>query len=404
MKLVPGFRSAMSSLGSHKSRTVLMMLGVVVGVGMLTSLVAFGEHTQNQVESSFRNMMGGTWDVVVVTPQSPVTQGMPGANDVEQTLTTADAEAIIENVPTVRLMSPFQGSSVEYVYEDNAMTVRTSGVSAAWIRLWDGEKPARGEHFSEDDEQRMNRVAVIGVGVARTLFGDEDPIGKTVRVNNVNVEIKGLLRERGGGMDNIAYMPFTTFSKRVSRMEHLTMAMAHLTDPSQKDVAMAQIGQLMRERHQVGGGIPDDFRLTSPIDAMERQLAQVTIPFERYIQIGSVVALLIGGLVVMNIMTIAVSERTKEIGLRRSVGAKQRDIALQFLLEASSVTLVGGLIGVGLSIAGSYALSFSTDVPPLLSLPATAIALVASVCVGVLFGLLPARKAAALDPIAAIRD
>ena len=182
------------------------------------------------------------------------------------------------------------------------------------------------------------------------------------------------------------------------------MAMAHLTDPSEKDVAMAQIGQLMRERHQVGGGIPDDFRLTSPIDAMERQLAQVTIPFERYIQIGSVVALLIGGLVVMNIMTIAVSERTKEIGLRRSVGAKQRDIALQFLLEASSVTLVGGLIGVGLSIGGSYALSFSTDVPPLLSLPATGIALVASVGVGVLFGLLPARKAAALDPITAIRD
>ena len=403
MKLVPGIKNALHSLNTQKGRTILMMLGVTVGVGMLTSLVAFGEHTKNQVEGGFRRMMGGTWDVVVVTPQSRATQGMPTAADVEPTLTAEDMEAISLEVPNVRLVSLFQGSIAEYVYEDKSMSVRTSGVSSAWLKLWDGEKPDQGEHFSIDDEQRMNRVAVIGVGVARTLFGEENPLGKTVRINNVNVEIKGVLRERGGGMDNIAYMPFPTFSKRINKMDHLTMAMAHLTDPSEKDAVMANIKQLMLQRHQIASGTPEDFRLTSPIDAMQRQLDQVAIPFETYIRIGSIIALLIGGLVVMNIMTISVSERTKEIGLRRSIGAKQRDIILQFLFEAVAVTLIGGLIGVGLSVGGSYALSFFTETPLLLSWSATGLALAAAVTVGLLFGILPARKAAVLDPIAAIR-
>lgn len=403
MKLVPGMKNALHSLGSQKGRTILMMLGVIVGVGMLTSLVAFGEHTKNEVEGSFRRMMGGTWDVVVVTPQSRATQGMPTAADVEQTLTPADMEAIGAEIPGVRLTSLFQGASVEYVYQDKSMSGRMSGVSAEWLRLWSGDKPAKGEHFTEEDDQRLNRVAVIGAGVARTLFGDDDPIGKTVRINNVNVEIKGVFRERGGGMDNIAYMPFSTFSKRVNRMDHLTMAMAHLTDPSEKDAVMTGVMDLMRRRHQIPAGAPEDFRLTSPIDAMQRQLDQVAIPFEIYIQIGSLIALLIGGLVVMNIMTISVSERTKEIGLRRSIGAKQRDIILQFLFEAVAVTLIGGIIGVGLSIGGSYILSFTTETPPLLSWTATGLALGAAVLTGLLFGILPARKAALLDPITAIR-
>lgn len=244
--------------------------------------------------------------------------------------------------------------------------------------------------------------------ISRELFGEEEPIGKTIKINDVNIQVMGLMRERGSGagggsMDRFAYVPFTTFTTRLFKVEHLTSVMAHLNDPGDKDTVAAQMRTLLRERHHIPENALDDFRLTSPIDALNRQLAQVAVPFERYIQIGSAVTLLIGGLVVMNIMTISVSERTREIGLRRSLGAKQRDILFQFLLEAMVVTLLGGLIGATLSAGGSYALSRITDVPALLSWSAIGLALLSSIVIGILFGILPARRAAALDPILALR-
>ena len=407
MKVIPCVRASIKSLRTQKGRAVLMMLGVIVGVGMLTSIIAMNEYARSKVERGFRSMMGGTWDVVIVSPNSPATRGMPTGDDVEKTLTTADAEAIRAQIPNVRLVSTFQNSGAIYKYEDRSLTAPIFAATATWLALWDPD-PKSGTFFTEDDDARANRVAVIGMDIARELFGQEEPIGKTIKINDVNFEVMGLMRERGSGagggsMDRFAYVPFTTFTTRLFKVGHLTSVMAHLADPGDKDAVAAQIRTLLRERHHIPDGALDDFRLTSPIDALDRQLAQVAVPFERYIQIGSAVALLIGGLVVMNIMTISVSERTREIGLRRSLGAKQRDILVQFLLEAMVVTLLGGLIGATLSAGGSYALSRISDVPALLSWSAIGLSLLSSILIGILFGILPARRAAALDPILALR-
>jgi putative ABC transport system permease protein len=167
---------------------------------------------------------------------------------------------------------------------------------------------------------------------------------------------------------------------------------------------MTHIRVLLRERHQIAGSGLDDFRLTSPLDALNRTLEQVSRPFDKYILIASIIALLIGGLVVMNIMTISVSERTREIGIRRSMGAKRRDITMQFLIEAMIITATGGLIGATLSVGGSHLLAMMSDIPPLLSWPAIGLSLASSILVGVFFGIHPARKAAMIDPILALRD
>jgi len=407
MKWRVSTRLALRALSVHKLRTFFMMLGVIVGIATLTVIVSLGQRTRQQVMERFKNMVGSL-DTVVVRPGSPATRGMASMSDVEPTLLRADAEAIAREIPLIRRVAPVQNASgVEMKVSDLNTTAAVFGVTSDWLELRN-ESVAEGGFFTASDEEGLARAAVIGKDVVKALFPDGDALGKTIKINNVNCEVKGILKSRGvgpggGSMDNLAYVPLSTFSRRLYNQDHLTMAIAELKDPRDSDRAIEQMTALLRERHGIVPPAEDDFQFTSPRASMER-MASMATRFNTLLTLVAAVSLLVGGVVIMNLMLSSITERRKEIGLRRSLGAKKRDITLQFLLESLVVTLLGGAIGAGLAVGGSYALFALANLPPLLSWQALSLALVCCVFIGIVFGIQPARRAASLDPIEALRE
>ncbi|MCH8328045.1 MAG: ABC transporter permease, partial [Candidatus Marinimicrobia bacterium] len=248
----------------------------------------------------------------------------------------------------------------------------------------------------------------IGQTVWHNLFGERNPLGENIRINNVNFQVRGVLQERGaapggGDMDNLVLIPLTTFSRRLFNMDHLTMAIVQLYEGADVDKAEEQITTLLRERHKIVPPALDDFRLSTPRESMQR-MASVMGSFNTYLALIAGISLVVGGLLVMNIMLVSISERKKEIGIRRAVGARKRDIFYQFLIEAGIVTLLGGLIGIALSAVGSYVFFLLAGMPFYFSWQALMLSLFAAITVGLISGLQPALKAAALDPIQPLRE
>lgn len=398
---------ALRTLSRNRLRTFFMMLGLTVGIGSLTALSSVGESTKQETVRRFKRMVG-TFDTVIVRPGAGRTRGMPSLTTVEPTLKFDDARAIATEVPSVRRAAEVQNAfDIDIKYRDKTASPAVFGVSSNWTDLRD-DAVAQGNEITNEDVQGLARVAVIGADVKATLFGGEDPLGKTLRIADVPFQVKGVLASRGAGpgggsLDNLVLIPVTTASKRLFNRDFLTMVIAQLKDLEQGDRAVAEITALLRERHHIVPPAQDDFTITNPRAAMAR-VTEVGSTLSKVLTGAAAMASVIGGVVIMSLMLIAVSERRTEIGVRRSVGASRADIMIQFLLEAVTVSALGGIAGIAIGAGGTTVATMIQKLPPAVVWSAIGSAVLLSVAIGFVFGLQPAWKASNVDPIKALRS
>lgn len=388
-------------------RSTLMMLGVIVGVGLLTSLSSVGEATRQETLRQFKRMVG-TFDTLTVRPGAASTRGMPSLTSVEPTLRFEDAPAIAADVDGVlRVAQVQQAFDIDASYLEKSATPGVFGVSADWTTIR-GDEIIEGSDLSLDDQTQYARVAVIGEETRRQLFGDEAPLGKIIRIANVPFEVKGVFASRGAGpggssLDNIVVIPVTTASRRLFNRDYLTNIIVQLEDPTEGPNVAEEIRSLMRQRHAIAAGAPDDFTVTSPRATVEK-IAAVDSVLSRILQGLAAVASLIGGVVIMNLMLAGVTARRREIGMRRALGATAQDIRRQFLIESVLVSVAGGVLGIVLGLVGALGTLLLQGLPWAWNLPTLAVAAALSVALGIVFGLYPAARAARIDPIDALRS
>ncbi|MGI8741399.1 MAG: ABC transporter permease [Bryobacteraceae bacterium] len=406
MKSIAKTRQAMRSVVRFRRRTLFMMLGIAAGITSLTVLNSIGENTRRETMQRVKNMLG-TFDTVIIRPGGGRTRGMVSLANVEPVLKFGDAGAIAEEIPEIKQVAQLQNAfDLDVSYRDRQANPGVFGVSSNWLDLR-GDRVERGSFFGVEEEHSLARVAVIGTDARNTLFPDEDPLGKTIRVGGVPFEVRGILATRGAGpagasLDNLILIPVTTASRRLFNRDFLTMVIAQLKNPEQGDVAAGKITALLRQRHHLAQSALDDFTITNP-RAVMAQLSGVESTLSRILSGVAILAMLIGGVVIMSLMMIGVAERRKEIGLRRSVGASRGDILFQFLLEAIVISALGGILGAGLGIAGVNTVAAWQKMPPIFSRDALLLSLLLAVGVGLVFGMYPAWRASQVDPVAALR-
>jgi putative ABC transport system permease protein len=403
MKFQEIVRLALRALARNKMRTFLTMLGIIIGVGAVICTVAIGEGAGQEVQDQIRNLGD---NIIWVAAGSVTSNGVRMGSQATKTLTLQDADSVAQHVPEIAAVSPGVGASVQIVNGNQNWYTRASGAGAEYLRIRDWPLD-HGSNFSQRDVDMAANVCLIGRTVALQLFGDQDPVGQTVRVQNLPFVILGELTAKGQStwgqdQDDTLIMPYTTVQKKIAGIDWLQYFMASAT--SQGDIAPAEqhIEALLRQRHHLRSDEADDFIIRSPTELAQAAAGTSRILTILLASIASV-SLLVGGIGIMNIMLVSVTERTREIGVRMAVGATEEDVQRQFLSEAMVLSSIGGLIGiitgVVFSTLVSNALHWATLVSPLSVVVAAAF----SAAVGVFFGYYPARKAARLDPIEALR-
>ncbi len=403
MDLTATIRVAMRALARNKMRTALTMLGIIIGVGAVICTVAIGEGAANQVQEAIRNLGD---NIIFIAAGSVNQHGVHAGSGATKTLTVADAKAIRQQIPLVARVSPGVGAAAQIVYGNQNWYTRIRGVGTDYlgIRRWAIDE---GSAFSDHEVDSAADVCLLGQTVVLNLFGDENPVGKTVRIQNIPFRVMGVLASKGQSPfgqdeDDTIIMPYTTVQKKIVGIDWLNFVMCSATSQNAIHPAQAQLEGLLRERHHLRPDEDDDFIIRSPTDLADAQAQSGRIMTLLLASIASV-SLLVGGIGIMNIMLVSVTERTREIGVRMAVGATEQDVQMQFLSEATVLSLLGGTAGVLFGVAGSMAVSnmlrWPTTIPP----EAIGIAVLFSAGVGIFFGYYPARKAAHLDPIEALR-
>jgi putative ABC transport system permease protein len=399
-------RAASKTLWRYPKRTIVMLSAVAIGVATFSGIYTVSDNTKQETIKRIRNMLGTT-DTLLVRPGAS-SRGMVSLANIQPTLKPADAEDIAAEVPGVaevgQLLNAF---AIEAKYRDKDTVTGVFGVTPNWLRVRH-ESVAKGGFIDAADESSRNRVAVIGSDVAQELFGTEDPIGKTIRLEEVPFEVKGILSRLGSGptgfsLDNVVDIPLSTASRRLLNRDVLTMAVVRLSDPSEGRQVAARITSLLRIRHHLSDMAPSDFNLTDPKAVMD-QLTRVTSTLGRVLNALAIIALLIGGTVVATLMQLAVGQRRREIGLRRAVGAAKREILLQFAIEAIFTSLAGGSIGIIIGVGATNLVAVWQKLPIMFSATVIGEAFAISVAIGIGFGIFPAISAARVDPIAALRS
>ncbi len=403
MDLMAVVRVAMRALARNKMRTALTMLGIIIGVGAVICTVAIGEGASNQVQEQLRNLGD---NIVFVAAGSVNQHGVHMGSAATKTLSLLDAKSIQQQIPMVTRVSPGVGAQVQVVYGNQNWSTRIRGVGPEYldIRRWPLDA---GSNFTQREVDSSANVCLIGKTVIENLFGDENPLGKTIRVQNLPFRVIGILASKGQSPfgqdeDDTLISPFTTVQKKISGIDWLQFVMCSADSSQDIEPAEQQIGALLRERHRLRPDEDDDFIIRSPTDLADVQQQAGRIMTLLLASIASV-SLLVGGIGIMNIMLVSVTERTREIGVRMAVGATEQDVQLQFLSEAMVLSMLGGAVGVLFGVFGSIAVSSMLHWPTLVPPQAIVIAVLFSAGVGIFFGYYPARKAAHLDPIEALR-
>jgi putative ABC transport system permease protein len=400
-------RTAMRALRRNKLRSGLTMLGMVIGVAAVIAMVSVGQGAdfavQKQIQSLGDNML-------MVVPGATTSAGVRSGWGGVSTLTAADAGAIEKECPAVADVSYFTRQIVQVIYGNQNWSTVAQGVTPAYRRVRDWPVVA-GSFFTDRDEQTANRVAVLGQTVVDHLFGfGEDPVGATIRVKDVPFRVIGVLEAKGQtswgqDQDDCVLMPFSTAERRVLGTEFLgsvDMIFTSVVSQDTIDEATQQITALLHERHHTQAGQEDDFTVRNLNDIAKASQMASRVMTNLLLSVASI-SLLVGGIGIMNILLVSVTERTREIGVRMAVGAKGRHILLQFLIEAVALSMFGGLAGCMLGAAAAGLISYVAGWPTLLSPLAVFGSFLFSGAVGVFFGFYPARKASQLDPIAALR-
>ena len=403
MRVAPTFNVALRALRRNKLRSVLTALGIIIGVGAVIAMVGIGNGAKAQVEAQIASL---GQNVILIfsgsTTSSGIRTGWGGAG----TLKIEDAEAIRREVPGVIGVSEEVVSTTQVAAGNQNWFTRIYGESADYfdIRQW---PLADGAPFTSQDVRSANKVCVIGRTTATQIYGNENPIGQILRIKEVPFTITGVLTPKGLStqgvdQDDIVIMPYTSAMKRVIGGTTLRNINVQIGDPQQLEAAQQQIISLLRQRHNIRPGRDDDFTVRNQQEIAQAATATTAV---MTILLGSIagVSLVVGGIGIMNIMLVSVTERTREIGVRMAVGARGNDILTQFLIEAVTLSSVGGVIGIICGVGASKILSVYASWPTLISISSVAIAFLFSGAVGIFFGFYPARKAAALDPIEALR-
>jgi putative ABC transport system permease protein len=403
MSLLAVFRLALQALARNKMRSVLTMLGVIIGVGAVICSVAVGQGASNQIQQQISNLGD---NMVWIEAGSRSVNGVYTGAKGTKTLVLADARAIQQQVPLVFNVSPHVDTNVHLVYQNQNWFTAVRGVPPEYlaVRRWVVE---RGSVFSQDDVDHAANVCLLGQTVVTNLFGREDPIGKTMRVQNLPCRIIGVLMAKGQSpsgqdQDDTLMMPFTTVQRKIKGIDWLDDIMCSAASAPAIAPAEKQIAALLRERHHLRADEDDDFNLRHPAEIAKAGAESQRIMTILLASIASV-SLIVGGIGIMNIMLVSVTERTREIGLRLAVGARGADVRMQFLGEATVLSLLGGSVGVLVGVAGSRLVATTLQWPTAVPLQALLVAVVFSGAVGVFFGYYPAHKAANLDPIDALR-
>jgi putative ABC transport system permease protein len=394
-------RLAIKALAQNVLRTCLTMLGIIIGVGAVICVVAIGEGASSSIDRAITNLGANMiWVEAGGVNRSGVRTGAFGT----KTLTLGDYEAIKEHISLVTNVTPQADTRVQVVYGNQNWGTPVRGVGPEYIAVknWN---VVRGGMYTDVDVQRANNVCVLGQTIVDQLFGEQDPIGESIRVNNEPCTVSGVLEVKGQSatgqdQDDQFLMPYTTVMKKIKGQIWLDDILMSATSAAVVDQAEGEIATLLRERHHIRGD--DDFNLRHPTEIAEA-VKQSTQTMEALLAAIASVSLLVGGIGIMNIMLVSVTERTREIGLRQAVGARGRDVLRQFLVEAVILSLIGGAIGIGLGMLGAKAIADSFQWPTRVSTDAIALAFGCSAAVGVFFGYYPARQAARLDPIEALR-
>ena len=398
-------RVAFRALIRNKMRAALTMLGIIIGVAAVIAMVSIGQgasaSVQAQIESIGTNLLfvsAGAQNVGGVRSGT----GDSGTN----TLTVEDLDAIKREVPSVSMVTPAVNARAQLVAGNMNWNTSVQGVSEQYpdIRKWSVQS---GAFFTDADVRMASRVIVIGQTLADNLFPGTDPIGQDVRVSNLPFRVVGVMVRKGqdqGGrdQDDIAFAPYTTVQKKVLGSPRVQIAYVSAVSEDATYTAQSQIGELLRQRHKLGAGDADDFTVRNMTDIAEAA-NETSKTMTILLACIAGVSLLVGGIGIMNIMLVSVTERTREIGIRMAIGARSTAVRSQFLIESIVLSLTGGTIGIVLGVALSLAIPAMLGWPTLVSMMAIVGSVVFSVAVGVFFGYYPARKAASLDPIEALR-
>jgi ABC-type antimicrobial peptide transport system permease subunit len=408
MNLLTAFLSALRALGTNWLRSMLTMLGIIIGVAAVITMIAIGGGAQQRVEEQMKSL--GT-NIMLVLPGAQTTGGVRLGAQTGQTLTEEDARAISADVPEVQATAASLRTGAQVIAANANWSTSVLGTTPEYLEVRDWPLAA-GRNFEAAEVAGSGKVAVIGQTVAMQLFGEADPIDQTIRVRKLPLQVIGVLERKGQNsmgqdQDDVIVVPLSTYRNRVQgmnagRIKRVGSIMVKVRDGQSMAEASEKIRELLRQRHRLQSGADDDFSIRNLTEMLQAQEESSRVMSLLLAAVAGV-SLVVGGIGIMNIMLVSVTERTREIGLRMAVGARSRDILGQFLIEAVTLSLVGGAIGIVIGAVATWAIGNFAGWQVLLSAQSILLAVGFSAAVGVFFGFYPARRAASLLPIQALR-
>lgn len=395
------FLMAWASLIANKMRSILTMLGIIIGVAAVIALVSIGNGVKQDIQNSISSLGS---NLLMVMPGAPRTPGVRPSQGSMKSLKVSDYQAI-SKLDGVKAASPYTANSYVTIYQSKNWTTTVSGVSSNFqdVNNW---TMAEGRFISSKNVENRERVAVVGQTVVKNLFAGEDPVGKEIRVKNIPFRVIGVLNSKGNGtmgndQDDTIFIPYTTAMERVEGVDYLRMVYVVANDDNGIDRLQSDIENLLRVRHSIKDTNLDDFNIQNMKSIMET-MEQTTGTLTLFLGAVAAISLVVGGIGIMNIMLVSVTERTREIGIRKALGATYFVIVTQFLIEAVVISLMGGLIGIALGIGASKLIGLASGMSTVISVPTIILSFAFSMAIGLVFGIYPARKAAKLNPIDAL--
>ena len=412
MNLIENIHSVWHVLGRNKVRSFLTMLGIIIGVMAVIVVMSVGAGAQSLIFNQVKSLGS---DLIGVLPGGSDEKGPPASvmGIVVTTLKSEDIEKVVNNgddFPYIIAGTGYVKGSDTISWESNEVDTSFTGVNASLTEV-ENAKVAKGRFFTAEEDKTMARVVVLGSAVADELFGSDDPLGKNIKIKKTSFNIIGVMEKRGTSgfqnQDTQVFVPLKTAQKLLLGIDYISFARLKVDAPERVNAAVDYTRQILRERHDIDKSVDDDFTVRSMAQGLE-SITQITNALKMFLVAVAAIALIVGGVGIMNIMLAAVQERTREIGLRKAVGAKNRHIVQQFLVETVMITFVGGAIGIALGILISFivakvaqGMGYSWDF--VISFGAILLGCAVSIGVGLLFGITPAKRAARLDPIEALR-